>query len=280
MATVLLLSGICSNAQIKNSKTETVQIAGNCGMCKSTIEKAGSLKNTAAVIWNQDSKTATVTYDATQTNRDEILKRIALAGYDSESFFAPDETYAKLPGCCQYKRSKENTALKEKHTDHSAHGSPASHAEGTALKEEAVNHVQAVYDAYFSLKDAFIQSDANLVAGKAGNLLTAVKAVKMEKMATGEHLAWMEESSKIQDYTSAVISAKNLQSQRNAFSGLSGVMTVLMQKVRPSQTVYLQNCPMFDSGKGGNWLSTEFAVKNPYYGSSMLSCGSTVKTIK
>lgn len=277
MAATLLLSGIYSNAQIKNSKTETVYVSGNCGMCKSTIEKAGSRKNTAAVIWNQDSKTAIITYDAIQTNRDEILKRIALAGYDSESFFAPEETYAKLPDCCQYKRSKEGSALKENQSDHSAH---ANLAEAVPLKEESLNQVEAVYDAYFSLKDAFIQSDAKQVAEKAGSLLTAVKAVKMEKMETGEHHAWMEGYTKIQEHTSAIVSAKNLQSQRNSFSELSKVMTVLMQNVKPSQTVYLQNCPMFDNGKGGNWLSTELAVKNPYYGSSMLSCGSTVKTIK
>jgi hypothetical protein len=29
-----------------------------------------------------------------------------------------------------------------------------------------------------------------------------------------------------------------------------------------------------------NWLSKENTVKNPYYGSQMLSCGKTVETIK
>jgi hypothetical protein len=29
-----------------------------------------------------------------------------------------------------------------------------------------------------------------------------------------------------------------------------------------------------------NWLSKENAVKNPYYGSQMLTCGKTVETIK
>jgi hypothetical protein len=29
-----------------------------------------------------------------------------------------------------------------------------------------------------------------------------------------------------------------------------------------------------------NWLSKENTIKNPYYGSQMLSCGSVVETIK
>ena len=44
MAIILLLSVTIASAQIKNSKTETVKIYGNCDMCKSKIETAGNLK--------------------------------------------------------------------------------------------------------------------------------------------------------------------------------------------------------------------------------------------
>ena len=91
MAITLLLSFTACNAQIKNSKTETVKIYGNCGMCETTIEKAGNLKKTAEVDWNKDTKIATITYDEKKTNQDEILKRIALSGYDSDKFLAPDD---------------------------------------------------------------------------------------------------------------------------------------------------------------------------------------------
>jgi hypothetical protein len=37
---------------------------------------------------------------------------------------------------------------------------------------------------------------------------------------------------------------------------------------------------MANDGKGADWLSKENAVKNPYYGSMMLTCGKTVETIK
>ncbi|MDC6388873.1 hypothetical protein PP182_09290 [Maribacter sp. PR1] len=42
-----------------------------------------------------------------------------------------------------------------------------------------------------------------------------------------------------------------------------------------NETLYYQYCPMQDA----NWLSKDKTVKNPYYGSQMLSCGSTVETI-
>lgn len=101
---IVLLSGVVVQAQIKNAKTETVKIYGNCEMCKKTIEKAGNLKNVATVNWNKDSKIATLTYDATATTQEEILKRIAAAGYDSEKNKASDVAYNALPGCCQYDR--------------------------------------------------------------------------------------------------------------------------------------------------------------------------------
>lgn len=63
MVITVLLSAVNSFAQIKNAKTETVKIYGNCEMCKTTIEKAGNLKNVATVEWNKDTKMATLKYD-------------------------------------------------------------------------------------------------------------------------------------------------------------------------------------------------------------------------
>ncbi|MFT6638763.1 MAG: copper chaperone CopZ [Flavobacterium sp.] len=104
VAIVVLLSTTI-NAQIKNQKTEEVAISGNCGMCKKTIEKAGSLKDIASVNWNRETKIATLIYDSKKTNQEEILKRIASAGYDSANFSAPETVYDNLPGCCQYDRT-------------------------------------------------------------------------------------------------------------------------------------------------------------------------------
>jgi len=102
VAIVLLLTVTQSYAQIKNEKTAIVKIYGNCGMCKSTIEKAGNENKTAIVNWNKDTKMATLKYDATKTNPDEILKRVAAAGYESDKFTASETAYNNLHSCCQY----------------------------------------------------------------------------------------------------------------------------------------------------------------------------------
>ena len=89
---------------IENAITVTVRINGDCDMCKTRIDKAGSVKGEAAVDWDTDAKTARVTYDSTRTDLDAILQRVALVGYDTERFRATDSAYRKLPGCCQYDR--------------------------------------------------------------------------------------------------------------------------------------------------------------------------------
>ena len=104
LATSLLLTSTSLFAQIKNAKTETVKVYGNCGMCKSKIEKAASQKNISTAEWNEETGMATITYDEKLTNKDAILKKIALVGYDSDAFKATDAAYNKLHGCCQYDR--------------------------------------------------------------------------------------------------------------------------------------------------------------------------------
>ena len=71
---------------------------------KKTIETTVNKRGVAKGKWDVETKILALTIDSTKTNADEVLKRVADAGYDSEKFKAPDEAYAKLHKCCQYER--------------------------------------------------------------------------------------------------------------------------------------------------------------------------------
>jgi copper chaperone CopZ len=283
MAILVLLSGTACYAQVKNSKTETVKIYGNCGMCETTIEKAGNKKKIAKVDWNKDTKMATITYDATKTNQADILKRIALAGYDSDSFLAPDDVYAKLPECCQYERVKKTVAKTETPTivpttpkaeDHTGHNH-----NGTATKQD-VSQLKAVFESYFAIKDALVKTDGNTASVKAKDLQTAIAAVKMETLSVTEHTVWMKVQKDLAFDAEHINETKDASHQRDHFTSLSKNMYELMKVAKQDVPVYYQHCPMYNDGKGADWLSKENTIKNPYYGSQMLSCGKTVETIK
>ncbi|MBY0488174.1 MAG: DUF3347 domain-containing protein [Flavobacteriaceae bacterium] len=269
----LFLSFTQSNAQIKNSKTETIKIYGNCGMCQTKIENAGSIKKTAKVNWNVDTKMATLTYDATKTNQDEILKQIALAGYDSDKFLAPNDVYSKLPGCCQYDR----VAKVPVKTD-DIESTKKEYTEKSDLQE--TNQLKAIFDNYFTLKDALIKTDGNTAAAAASTLLSAINAVKMENLPIDEHMVWMKVVKNLTADATLISETKDVKKQRAFFDTLSLNSYSLIKISKQETPTYLQHCPMANDGKGADWLSKENAIKNPYYGSMMLRCGKTVETIK
>lgn len=269
-----MLSFIASNAQIKNTKTETVKIYGNCGMCETTIEKAGNVKKTAQVDWNKDTKTASITFDSTKTNQDEILKRIALAGYDSDKFLAPDDVYAKLPECCLYERVNKPVAKTEPKTETHDH---SSHTASTEMQE--ANQLTSVFNNYFSIKDALVNADVNIASSNATELATVIKTVDMGELSPKEHTVWMKVMKELSLNTENISKSKDVVKQRRAFALLSKNVYELANASKQKTTMYYQNCPMYNDGKGATWLSKSTDIKNPYYGSKMLTCGSTIEKL-
>ncbi|MFN7674700.1 DUF3347 domain-containing protein [Flavobacterium sp.] len=268
-------------AQVKNAKTETVKIYGNCGMCETTIETAGNVKKVAKVDWDKDTKIAIITYDSMKTNQDEILKRIALAGYDSDKFLAPDDVYSKLHGCCQYERVTKTTIVKtDVVDDHSSHNHDATTTEKPTETSQEVNQLKSIFDNYFALKDALVKSDGKLASSIAKELLSNINAVNMTKLSTDEHTVWMKVMKDLAFDTEHIEETKDAGHQRDHFTSLSKNMYALIKVSKQETPIYYQNCPMYNDGKGANWLSKESTIKNPYYGSQMLSCGKTVETIK
>lgn len=273
----LLLSVTLANAQIKNATTENVKIYGNCGMCKKNIETAANVKKVAKVDWNADTKIATITYDAKKTNSDEILKRVALAGYDSDKFLAPDAVYDQLHGCCQYDREAKTAETGMPMTKIENH---TNHATETNKVQPTANQLEAVFDTYFLVKDALVKTDAATASAKAKELLLSLNAVQMDQLAMDVHMVWMKVMKDLNTETKAISETQDIKKQRTLFMSLSKNMHDLIKVAKYEVPVYYQFCPMANGGKGANWLSKEDSVKNPYYGSQMLTCGKTVETIK
>ena len=155
--------------------------------------------------------------------------------------------------------------------------------ETPAVKTESIaksTDLTTVFDNYFMVKDALVQTNAAMASAKSAVLLDAIKAVKMDKLAMEVHTVWMKVLKDLREDAEHITNSKDISHQREHFMSLSKNMYALMKVSKYEQPVYYQYCPMANSGKGANWLSKENAVKNPYYGSMMMSCGKTVETIK
>ena len=278
--------------QIKNVKTTQAHVFGNCGTCKETIEKAGNAKGIAKVEWNKDTKMAKLEYDSIKTNQDVILKRIALAGYDSDNFLAPDEAYNARPQCCQYERNKKPLVK----TNVGEEINPTETIVIDTIKKEIAvnkqldkneaketkptNQLKRVFEKYFALKDALVKTDAKTASANANAMLNELNKIEMNKLASKEHVEWMKLKDKLIADVTKIKTSNTIDKQRNIFMSISESIYSLLKVSNQETTIYYQNCPMANNGKGANWLSTEKAIKNPYYGSEMLNCGSVQETIK
>lgn len=111
LLTVFSISTIAQTQEIKQnanvtSITETFKVWGKCNMCKSRIEKTVLTKGVSKASWDGKTQLLTVTFDPSVTNKDEMSKKLASVGHDTEKYKAPDDVYAKLPMCCHYERAK------------------------------------------------------------------------------------------------------------------------------------------------------------------------------
>lgn len=118
VAVFIFLSIQTSTAQTAaNSSivTDTLTVNGDCDMCKKKIETACfGLKGVKKANWDDQNLTLVVTYDASKTNADAILKRVALRGYDNEKYKADDKAFFSLEKCCQYDRSRVTVTEEKK----------------------------------------------------------------------------------------------------------------------------------------------------------------------
>lgn len=105
VASVFIASSVFAQA---SERTDTIKVSGECGMCKSRIQKTLKLDGISSAVWSTDTKVLSVTYDPSKISNDDIQKKIAAVGHDTEKYRADDEVYSKLPGCCHYERKSKD----------------------------------------------------------------------------------------------------------------------------------------------------------------------------
>lgn len=159
--------------------------------------------------------------------------------------------------------------------DHSMH-------EGHAVdqKTELVNSqtTTAIIDAYLAIKNDLVKDDAAAVAAKSSDLVQAIKSydpASLETTAQGEAENLQMEAAMVAEN----LSSEDITAQRESFQALSVLMSDFIKVAGTDRTLYQQYCPMYKDGSGGIWLSASEEIKNPLFGSSMLTCGKVEETL-
>lgn len=123
---------------------------------------------------------------------------------------------------------------------------------------------KAIFNAYLSLSDALVASEAKKAQNKAKSLVEAYESEENDIVLLAVTISEVED----------------LEEQRSLFYQLSQRMEGFITSNLESGKVYKQYCPMAFNDTGAYWFSTSKEILNPYFGDAMLHCGSIQKTIE
>ncbi len=122
---------------------------------------------------------------------------------------------------------------------------------------------------YYDIKNALVAGDAVLASTSAEQFVKTANGIDSKAILEGSITTLIKDAGHISG-------TKDIKHQREHFANFSTNMFALAKAVKlTSEPIYEAYCPM----KKANWLSSDKAIKNPYYGSAMLTCGKVVETI-
>ncbi|WP_246113193.1 DUF3347 domain-containing protein [Segetibacter aerophilus] len=139
----------------------------------------------------------------------------------------------------------------------------------TVVDANTQQQFSRLLSSYLNIKNALVAGDATSAASNANQFLRTANTVDYKVISEGNVHILSNDAGKIS-------ATKDLKKQREIFASLSSNMASVAKAFKLSdKPLYLQYCPM----KKASWLSLEKQIKNPYYGTTMLTCGEVQETL-
>ncbi len=142
--------------------------------------------------------------------------------------------------------------------------------------ERSGRALDAAAQAYFDIQSA-LAADAAAPSVAVNQLVQAIT----ELAASGE----IQDAGLLQDLQTTIEASEHLSlsidTARLAFRRISHALLRVLNRYRGPQTVeslFHFYCPMVPGG-GGDWMQNSSELKNPYWGSQMLTCGELVRSM-
>lgn len=129
---------------------------------------------------------------------------------------------------------------------------------------------------YLSIKNALVADNTDKAAEAGIKLVAAFNIFDVSNFSDAEQ-AELKDIIVEAKAQAEHISNSPIEKQREHFKTLNKAVTDMLAITGTDKKLYEQFCPMYD--KGSAWLSMSEEVKNPYYGSKMLTCGKVQKEI-
>ncbi len=154
-----------------------------------------------------------------------------------------------------------------------------NNSESVEMNQEKENDLSAIVNSYLTLSEALVLDDEDAAAKAAGKMLAAYTIYpkdNLEEALQKKFTALYKNSKEHLEH----IAKSELSHQRSHFKALSQDSYELVVMLKAAKTLYKSYCPMYNDNKGGMWLSASKDIRNPYFGSKMLKCGTVKETIR
>ena len=136
----------------------------------------------------------------------------------------------------------------------------------------------AIIANYLELKNALVADNTEAAASSGEKVVSALVAFDVKNYSEDEQKELNEIIEDAKEHAEHIAESA-MDHQREHFEILSKDVVDLIAITGTDKTLYQDFCPMYNDGKGAIWLSEIKEIKNPYYGSKMLTCGSMQKEI-
>jgi thiamine biosynthesis lipoprotein ApbE len=138
------------------------------------------------------------------------------------------------------------------------------------------NSIDKIINAYLEVKNALVGGDGNVVKTKAKDLLAALSAKPDANLSAAQQKILAKYQEKLVFDSRHMSETAEIDHQREHFANLSKNMYEVVKSVKMNTApIYELYCPM----KKAYWLSESEQIKNPYFGSKMLTCGKVTETL-
>ena len=192
------------------------------------------------------------------------------------SFLFATAVFTLLSNCSGGKKT-ESDDTQAQATEEKA---PEATSPKFVVNENFQQQLAKVFTSYVSLKDAFVASNTEKVKSEASTASQAVAAVDMKLLSGAAHNDWMSYLTPIQTSLKEIESTTDIEVQRKAFSTLSENLYKSIKAFGLGGTeAFYDYCPMAFNNEGAYWLSDKEAIRNPYFGDAMLTCGTVKETL-
>ncbi len=175
--------------------------------------------------------------------------------------------------------------MREPAHDHAGHmveeKAPSAVMMDVSLDSDNRRQLGSVYDGYFRMQKALADDDVGGAAAAADQMLQAVNAVDASALPEEAAALWNSKANRLRSLLSRMDAQDAIQQMREGFYTISQHMIAMAKSLGPfaSDTVYLMYCPMAFDDSGAQWLQDNDQLLNPYFGETMLKCGSVEQAI-